>query len=80
LWTRGDLARRGIASLEGLEQAARQDRLKNVRGLGAALQSKIHAKIVEANLLAADIPIRLAEIRLRMTWTMTQRHEHLPRP
>jgi phosphoribulokinase len=41
---------RGIASLEALEQAARQDRLKNVRGLGAALQSKIHAKIVEANL------------------------------
>jgi DNA polymerase (family 10) len=31
----------GIASLEGLEQAARQDRLKNVKGLGAALQSKI---------------------------------------
>jgi DNA polymerase (family X) len=31
----------GIASLEGLEQAARQDRLKNVKGLGAALQSMI---------------------------------------
>ena len=31
----------GIASLEGLEQAARQDRLKTVKGLGAALQSKI---------------------------------------
>src|ERR1700724_2144296 len=31
----------GIASLEGVERAARQDRLKNVRGLGAALQSKI---------------------------------------
>jgi DNA polymerase (family X) len=31
----------GIASLEGLEQAARQGRLKNVKGLGAALQSKI---------------------------------------
>jgi DNA polymerase (family X) len=30
-----------IASLEGLEQAARQDRLKNVKGLGAALQNKI---------------------------------------
>jgi DNA polymerase (family X) len=30
----------GIASLEGLEQAARQDRLKNVKGLGAALQSR----------------------------------------
>jgi DNA polymerase (family X) len=31
----------GIASLEGLEQAARQGRLKNVKGLDAALQSKI---------------------------------------
>lgn len=31
----------GIALLEGLEQAARQHRLKNVKGLGAALQSKI---------------------------------------
>jgi DNA polymerase (family 10) len=31
----------GIASLEGLEQAARQDRLKNVKGLGAVLQNKI---------------------------------------
>jgi hypothetical protein len=27
-----------------------------------------------------DVPIRLAKIRLRMTWTMAQRHEHLPRP
>jgi hypothetical protein len=35
---------------------------------------------MEANLLAADVPIRLAKIRLRMTWTMAQRHEHLPRP
>jgi DNA polymerase (family X) len=33
----------GIASLEGLEQAARQDRLKNVKGLGAVLQNKILA-------------------------------------
>src|ERR1700730_18085976 len=41
---------------------------------------KIHTKIVEANLLAADVPIRLAEIRLRMTRTMAPRHEHLPRP
>jgi len=41
---------------------------------------QIHAKIMEANLLAADVPIRLAKIRLRMTWTMAQRHEHLPRP
>ena len=31
----------GIASLEGLEQVAQQERLKNVKGLGAALQSKI---------------------------------------
>jgi DNA polymerase (family 10) len=31
----------GVASLDGLEQAVRQDRLKNVKGLGAALQSKI---------------------------------------
>jgi hypothetical protein len=35
---------------------------------------------MEANLLAADVPIRLAKIRLRMTWTMAQWHEHLPRP
>src|SRR6202022_4418419 len=41
---------------------------------------QIHAKIMEANLLAADVPIRLAKIRLRMTWTMAQWHEHLPRP
>jgi hypothetical protein len=32
---------------------------------------------MEANLLAADVPIRLAKIRLRMTWTMGQWHEHL---
>jgi DNA polymerase (family 10) len=31
----------GIASLEELEQAARQDRLKSVKGLGGALQAKI---------------------------------------
>src|ERR1700730_2440637 len=31
----------GIASLEGLERAARQDHLKNVKVLSAALQSKI---------------------------------------
>ena len=41
---------------------------------------QIHAKIMEANLLAVDVPIRLAKIRLRMTWTMAQWHEHLPRP
>jgi hypothetical protein len=35
---------------------------------------------MEANLLAADVPIRLAKIRLRMTWTMAQWHEHLPCP
>jgi DNA polymerase (family 10) len=31
----------GIASLDKLEKAARQDRLKNVKGLGRALQAKI---------------------------------------
>ena len=35
---------------------------------------------LEAYLLATDVPIRLAKIRLRMTWTMAQWHEHLPRP
>jgi hypothetical protein len=38
------------------------------------------ALLMEANLFAADAPIRLAEIRLGVTWTMAQRHEHLPRP
>ena len=31
----------GISSLDELEKAAREDRLKLVKGLGAALQSKI---------------------------------------
>jgi DNA polymerase (family 10) len=31
----------GISSVEELEQAAKQDRLRNVKGLGSALQSKI---------------------------------------
>ena len=31
----------GISSVEDLEQAAKQERLKNVKGLGSALQSKI---------------------------------------
>ena len=31
----------GVSSLNGLEKAAREDRLKSVKGLGAALQSKI---------------------------------------
>jgi DNA polymerase (family X) len=31
----------GVSSLDGLEQAAREGRLKPVKGLGPALQSKI---------------------------------------
>ena len=41
---------------------------------------QIHAKIMEADLLAANVPVRFAEIRLSLAWTMAQWHEHLPRP
>jgi hypothetical protein len=41
---------------------------------------QIHAKIMEANLLPADVPVRLAKIRLRMAWTMAQWNKHLPCP
>src|ERR1700731_1763769 len=41
---------------------------------------QIHAKIMKAPLLATDVPVRFAEICLRMTRTMAQWHEHLPRP
>src|ERR1019366_10456909 len=60
---------------------------KGCRGFGwirldkAAIRVRqIHAKRMEAALLAADVPVRLAKIRLPITWTMAQRHEHLPRP
>jgi hypothetical protein len=35
---------------------------------------------MEANLLPADISIRLAKIRLRLARTMAQWHKHLPSP
>ena len=41
---------------------------------------QIHAKIMEPNLLATNIPVRLAKIRLRVAWAMAQWHEHLPPP
>src|SRR5262249_27936283 len=42
--------------------------------------SDLVAKIMEANLLAPDLPIRFAEIRLCMARTMAQRYKHLPPP
>jgi hypothetical protein len=38
---------------------------------------QVHAKIIKPDLLARDIAIRLAKIRLPVTWEMAQRHEHL---
>ena len=35
---------------------------------------------MEPHLLARDIAIRLAKVRLRVTGAMAQRHEHLTRP
>ena len=41
---------------------------------------QIHAKIMEPNLLATNVPVRLAKIRLRVARAMAQWHEHLPPP
>ena len=41
---------------------------------------QIHAKIMEPDLLAADVTIGFAKIRLRLTRPVAQRHKHLPRP
>src|SRR3954453_4774376 len=45
----------GIASVDELEKAARQDRLKSVKGLGPALQAKIRASIFIAVAKASGI-------------------------
>src|SRR5271157_4913042 len=37
---------------------------------------QIHAKIMEPNLLATNVPVRLAKIRLRVAWAMAQWHEN----
>ena len=41
---------------------------------------QVHTQIMKPDLLARDIAIRLAKIRLRVARTMAQRHEHLTRP
>ncbi len=35
---------------------------------------------MEPNLLATNVPVRLAKIRLRVAWAMAQWYEHLPPP
>src|ERR1700732_1062788 len=57
---------------------------KGFSGLGrialdeAAIRVRqVHAKIMEPDLLARDIRIRLAKIRLRVARSMAQWHEHL---
>lgn len=53
-------------------------RLSRIRLLEAAVRvRKIHAKIMEANLLACDVTVRFAKIRLGVTRTMVQGHKHL---
>ena len=55
--------------------------LRRFGGIGfdeaAVRVRQVQAKIVEADLLARDIAVRLAEIRLGVAGTMAQRHEHL---
>ena len=41
---------------------------------------QVHAQIMEPHFFARDIAIRLAKVRLRVTGTMAQRHEHFTRP
>jgi hypothetical protein len=38
---------------------------------------QIHAEVIEPHVLAGDVTIGLAKIRLRLTRAMAQRHEHL---
>src|ERR1035437_3027679 len=53
-------------------------RLGRIRFDEAAVRMRqIHAKVMEPDLLARDVAIRLAKIRLGVTRTMAQRHKHL---
>ena len=58
--------------------------LRRLGGIGfdetAVRVRQVHAKIMEPDLLARDIAVRLAEIRLGVARTMAQRHEHLAGP
>jgi hypothetical protein len=55
-------------------------RLRRIRLHKAAVRMwQVHAKIMEPHLLAANVAIRLAKIRLRMAGTVVQRHKHLAR-
>ncbi len=41
---------------------------------------QVHAKVMKADLLAGDVAVRLAKIRLHLSWAMAERNKHLARP
>ena len=43
----------------------------------AVRMRQIHAEVMEPDLLARDVTVSFAKIRLRVTRTMAQRHKHL---